>query len=81
MGSFIFDYSRFYHAIQNQVLPFRWLSRRQENKQIYCFLVFRFRRTLYADIGGGKVAREVSVHQTCVFIAANVGMYVGVNLV
>jgi nitric oxide reductase NorQ protein len=82
-GASIFDYSRFYHAIQKPgIVLLDELSRAPENTTNLLLPCLDSRRTLYTDIGSGKVAREVSVHPDCVFIAtANVGSeYVGVNL-
>lgn len=82
-GASVFDYSRFYHSIQKPgIILLDELSRAPENTTNLLLPCLDNRRTLYTDVGSSKVAREVSVHEGCVFIAtANVGAeYVGVNL-
>ncbi len=82
-GASVFDYSRFYHAIQKPcIILLDELSRAPENTTNLLLPCLDSRRTLYTDVGSSKVAREVPVHEGVVFIAtANVGSeYVGVNL-
>lgn len=82
-GASVFDFSRFYHAIQKPcIILLDELSRAPENTTNLLLPCLDSRRTLYTDIGSSHVAREVPVHEDVIFIAtANVGSeYVGVNL-
>lgn len=82
-GKSVFDYSRFYHSIQQPgIVLLDELSRAPENTTNLLLPCLDSRRTLYTDVGSSEIAREVPVHPDCVFIAtANIGSeYVGTNL-
>lgn len=82
-GKSVFDYSRFYHAIQKPgIILLDEFSRAPENTTNILLPCLDNRRTLYTDTGSSEIEREVKVHEGCIFIAtANVGAeYTGVNL-